>query len=157
MSFTIWTGLAAVLLAGVLQGLFAVPMKFAPRWNYENIWLIYSLTGMVVLPWMLTTATVPHLVEVYSLTPMPVLVRIAGFGLCWGIGVADSVTHSQPSTVAHTSRPHLPGWNCDYAGGNRSLCARGNAERRRPKPRRICASPIILCWVHGLLPVGAVF
>jgi L-rhamnose-H+ transport protein len=88
MSFAIWIGLAAVVFGGVLQGLFAVPMKYAPRWNYENIWLIFSLMGMVVLPWMLTTATVPHLVEVYSLTPMPVLVRIAGFGLCWGIGSA---------------------------------------------------------------------
>src|SRR5207302_6272101 len=46
------------------------------------------------------------------------------------IGVADPITHSQSSTFAHTSRPHLPGWNCDYAGGNRSLCARGNAKRR---------------------------
>src|SRR5205807_10338871 len=76
------------VFAGVLQGLFAVPMKYARRWNYENIWLIYSLTGMVVLPWMLTIATVPHLGEVYALTPMPVLVRIASFGLCWGIGSA---------------------------------------------------------------------
>jgi L-rhamnose-H+ transport protein len=88
MSFAIWVGLAAVVLAGVLQGLFAVPMKYAPRWNYENIWLIFSLVGMVLLPWMLTVATVPHLGEAYSLTPMPVLVRIAGFGLCWGIGSA---------------------------------------------------------------------
>jgi L-rhamnose-H+ transport protein len=88
MSFAIWIGLTAVVLAGVLQGLFAVPMKYARRWNYENIWLIFSLVGMVVLPWMLTVSTVPPLVEVYSLTPMPVLVRIAGFGLCWGIGSA---------------------------------------------------------------------
>ena len=88
MSFAMWIGLAAVVFAGVLQGLFAVPMKYARRWNYEHIWLIYSLAGMVVLPWMLTIATVPHLGEVYALTPMPVLVRIAGFGLCWGIGSA---------------------------------------------------------------------
>jgi L-rhamnose-H+ transport protein len=88
MSFAIWIGLTAAVLAGVLQGLFAVPMKYARRWNYENIWLIFSLVGMVFLPWMLTVATVPHLVEVYSLTPVPVLVRIAGFGLCWGIGSA---------------------------------------------------------------------
>src|SRR5439155_24477468 len=86
MSFAMWIGLAAVVFAGVLQGLFAVPMKYARRWNYEHIWLIYSLAGMVVLPWMLTIATVPHLGEVYAPTPMPVLVRIASFGLCWGIG-----------------------------------------------------------------------
>jgi len=88
MSFAMWIGLAAVVFAGMLQGVFAVPMKYARRWNYEHIWLIYSLAGMVVLPWMLTIATVPHLGEVYSLTPTPVLVRIAGFGLCWGIGSA---------------------------------------------------------------------
>ena len=88
MSFAIWIGLAAVVLAGVLQGLFAVPMKYVRGWNYENIWLIFSLVGMVLLPWMFTVATVPHLGEVYSLTPVPALVRIAGFGLCWGIGSA---------------------------------------------------------------------
>src|SRR5438132_14381081 len=88
MTSELWAGLVAVILAGLLQGLFVVPMKYAPRWNYENVWLIFSLGGMVLLPWMLTVATVPHLGEVYSLTPMPVLVRIAGFGLCWGIGSA---------------------------------------------------------------------
>src|SRR5881394_3286265 len=88
MALAIVMGLAAVVVAGVLQGLFAVPMKYAPRWNYEHIWLIYSLAGMVVLPWILTTATVPHLGEVYSLTPAMALIRIAGFGVCWGIGSA---------------------------------------------------------------------
>jgi len=79
MSFAIWIGLAAVVLAGVLQGLFAVPMKYARRWNYEHIWLTYSLAGMVVLPWFLTAATVPQATQVYSLTPTGVLIRIAGF------------------------------------------------------------------------------
>ena len=88
MSFAIWMGLAAVVFAGMLQGLFAVPMKYATRWNYEHIWLTYGLAGMIVLPWLLTTATVPHLAEVYSLTSTSVLLRIAGFGLCWGIGSA---------------------------------------------------------------------
>src|SRR2546423_6492053 len=86
MSFAIWMGLAAVVFAGILQGLFAVPMKYATRWNYEHIWLTYGFAGMIVLPWLLTTATVPHLAEVYSLTSISSLVRIAGFGLCWGIG-----------------------------------------------------------------------
>ena len=46
MALAIVMGLAAVVVAGVLQGLFAVPMKYAPRWNYEHIWLTYSLAGM---------------------------------------------------------------------------------------------------------------
>jgi hypothetical protein len=35
----------AVITTGMLQGIFAVPMKFVFRWNYENIWLVYSLLG----------------------------------------------------------------------------------------------------------------
>src|SRR6266496_571508 len=73
------------------------------------------------------------------------------------IGITDPITHSQSSTVSHISRPHLPGWNCDYAGGDRILCARGNAEGRRSEPGRVCVSPILFCRVHGLLPVGTVF
>jgi L-rhamnose-H+ transport protein len=88
MTLDAWAGLGTVVVAGILQGLFAVPMKYAPRWNYENVWLAFSLAGMIVLPWMLTTATVPHTGEVYSLTSSGALIRIAGFGLCWGIGSA---------------------------------------------------------------------
>jgi L-rhamnose-H+ transport protein len=79
-------GLAAVIVAGMLQGVFAVPMKYASRWNYENIWLVFALWGMVVFPWFLTTATVPEVGRVYSLSSAKTLFSIAGFGACWGIG-----------------------------------------------------------------------
>ncbi|HUZ04635.1 MAG TPA: L-rhamnose/proton symporter RhaT, partial [Acidobacteriaceae bacterium] len=80
------TGTAVVLIAGALQGVFALPMKFARRWNYENIWLIFAVTGLVIFPWILTSVTVPHLASVYRATPAATLIAIAGFGLCWGIG-----------------------------------------------------------------------
>jgi hypothetical protein len=50
VNYQLWLGVGAVITAGMLQGVFAVPMKFASRWNYENIWLVYSLTGMVLFP-----------------------------------------------------------------------------------------------------------
>jgi L-rhamnose-H+ transport protein len=86
MTSSILAGFVVVCLAGILQGLFALPMKFARRWNYENIWLVYAASGLVVFPWMLTGATVPHLTAVYRLTPVATLVAIAAFGLCWGVG-----------------------------------------------------------------------
>ena len=86
MSHQLWLGLAAVVVAGMLQGVFAVPMKFASKWNYENIWLVYSLAGMVVFPWVLTAATVPQVGRVYALSSAKTLFSIAGFGACWGIG-----------------------------------------------------------------------
>ena len=86
MDLRILVGAGLVLVGGVLQGLFAVPMKFVRRWNYENIWLVFALTGLVVFPWLLTAITVPQLGEVYRLTSMHSIVAIAGFGLCWGVG-----------------------------------------------------------------------
>ena len=82
----LWFGLAAVILAGMLQGVFAVPMKYASRWNYENIWLVFSLSGMIVFPWLLIVMTVPQADRVYVLTSGKTLFSIAGFGACWGIG-----------------------------------------------------------------------
>jgi L-rhamnose-H+ transport protein len=88
MDSQILLGAAIVLLAGFLQGLFAVPMKFAHRWNYENIWLVFAFSGLVVFPWVLTLTTVPHLLEIYRLTPTRTTAAVAGFGVCWGAGAA---------------------------------------------------------------------
>lgn len=82
------TGFAIVLLAGLLQGLFALPMKFARGWNYENIWLIFATTGLVIFPWMLTAATVPHLPSVYRAPPTPVLLS-SSLNFCYAfVGAA---------------------------------------------------------------------
>lgn len=86
MNYQLWLGVVAVTIAGILQGVFAVPMKYASRWKYENIWLVYSFSGMVVFPWLLAAATVPKLGHVYALTSAKTLFSIAGFGACWGIG-----------------------------------------------------------------------
>ena len=82
----LWFGLAAVIVAGMLQGVFAVPMKYASRWSYENIWLVFALSGMIVFPWLLIIMTVPQASQVYALTSEKTLFSIAGFGACWGIG-----------------------------------------------------------------------
>jgi L-rhamnose-H+ transport protein len=82
----LWLAIGGVILAGLLQGVFAVPMKYARQWNYENIWLAFCISGMVVLPWLLTTLTVPHTAQVYAASSAKTLLSIAGFGACWGVG-----------------------------------------------------------------------
>lgn len=86
MSQEILLGAGVVLIAGVLQGLFAVPMKFARCWQYENIWLVFAFFGLVVFPWILTFSTVSQVGRIYSDTSIHTLVAIVGFGICWGIG-----------------------------------------------------------------------
>jgi L-rhamnose-H+ transport protein len=75
-----------VLLGGVFQGSFALPMKRMLRWRWENTWLIYSAAGMVALPWLLVAATVPHPPDILRLTPRAILAAVMLFGFGWGVG-----------------------------------------------------------------------
>lgn len=77
--------LSLVLLAGVMNGTFAVPMKYARRWSWENIWLAWSFLALVVFPLVLTVTTVPSLAQIYSSSPMAILSVIFAFGVGWGI------------------------------------------------------------------------
>ena len=86
MNLTLFAGAALILLGGALQGTFAVPMKYTHKWNHENTWLIFCLTGMVIFPWLLTAGTVPALGQVYAATPARVLAYIVFSGLLWGVG-----------------------------------------------------------------------
>jgi L-rhamnose-H+ transport protein len=80
------SGLPLIVLGGVLQGTFALPMKYARRWNHENIWLVFAFTGLVLFPWLLAVMTIPALADVYRFTPAATTVAILGFGAGWGIG-----------------------------------------------------------------------
>ncbi len=79
-------GLLLVFVGGILNGSFAAPMKRLSAWRWENIWLVYSVTGLLILPWIIAVATVPHLGEVIQQASGGVLAKIALFGLAWGIG-----------------------------------------------------------------------
>lgn len=86
MTGNIGLGLGWVLLGGLLQGSFALPMKRMPAWRWENTWFIYSIAGMLVLPWATALATVPHFGQVISATPNAAVAKVALFGFGWGIG-----------------------------------------------------------------------
>ena len=73
---------------GALQGAFAVPMKYAHKWKHENIWLVFTLTGLLIFPWILTLANVPALGQIYAAAPLSSLVLIAACGIGWGVGAA---------------------------------------------------------------------
>ena len=56
-------GIGMVTLAGILQGSFAAPMKRMPAWRWENSWLLFALSGLIIFPWIVNFATVPNVTE----------------------------------------------------------------------------------------------
>jgi L-rhamnose-H+ transport protein len=86
MSGNVVSGLVVVILAGILNGSFAAPMKRVTGWQWENTWLVFAASGLLVLPWIITLATVPNVAGVYATASPSVLIKVLLFGLLWGVG-----------------------------------------------------------------------
>jgi len=86
MSGSVGWGLAVVVLAGILQGSFAAPMERMSPWRWENSWLLFALSGLIIFPWIINVATVPNVLQVYSEVSTSVLIKVVSFGLLWGAG-----------------------------------------------------------------------
>lgn len=78
--------LVCILMGGALQGAFPLPLKYAIRWRWENVWLVYSAYAMVVLPWLFAFFAVPELGSIYSRVNPSALMLAALFGFGWGAG-----------------------------------------------------------------------
>ena len=79
-------GLTLAVLSGTLDGSMALPMQFASRWRWENIWLVYSLFGMLLIPWLIAALTLSNALQIYQHAPSPALWAAGAFGAGWGIG-----------------------------------------------------------------------
>jgi multidrug transporter EmrE-like cation transporter len=58
-------GVALTMVAGLMSGTCMLPLKFVRSWKWENVWLVFSLTSLVVIPWMLAIALVGNLFATY--------------------------------------------------------------------------------------------
>ncbi len=77
-----WTG---VILAGLLNGTFAVPLKTARTWKFNHVWTFHSLLAMGVIPWIVAIVAVPHWLGIVArIQPRGWLILI-GWGLLFGI------------------------------------------------------------------------
>jgi len=86
MTANVLWGLVVVVFAGMLNGSFAAPMKRITGWQWENSWLVFAVSGLLVFPWAITFATVPRLASTYAGASPSTLAKVVLFGLLWGVG-----------------------------------------------------------------------
>src|SRR5579859_1735309 len=84
MSSSSW-GIATVIVAGVMNASFTMPMKYARKWTWENTWLAWTVFALVVLPFAAALMTIPNLSMVYRSAPLDIVLEVSGFGAGWGI------------------------------------------------------------------------
>lgn len=77
-------GFFLTLIAGTSVGVSMWPLKWARLWKWENFWLVYSITSLIVVPFGLAYAVLPHLNSVYASLDSRELLRPFLLGVLWG-------------------------------------------------------------------------
>jgi L-rhamnose-H+ transport protein len=80
------TGLLLIMLGGVMEGIFSLPVRITPRWAWENIWGAGSLAALAFIPVPLLLLTIPDPLSVYATAPTSAVVLAVLFGAGWGLG-----------------------------------------------------------------------
>lgn len=79
-------GIITLVVGGVLNGTFAFPMKRVVGWQWENIWFLFGVFGLLLFPWLAAWLWAGNLLAIYSLAALPTLVAVLLLGVAWGIG-----------------------------------------------------------------------
>lgn len=79
------SGITILIIAGVTNASFTLPMKYARKWAWENTWLAWTIFALIVLPLGTALATIPNLPMVYRSAPPGVILEVCGFGAGWGV------------------------------------------------------------------------
>ena len=77
---------AGIILAGLLNGSFAVPLKTTRTWKFDHIWMVHSLLAMGLLPWGFAIAVVPEWSNILGSVPTNGWLGLMGWGVLFGIG-----------------------------------------------------------------------
>src|SRR5208337_3751103 len=121
---------AGVVLAGLLNGSFAVPLKTTRIWKFNHIWTVHSLLAMGVIPWVVVMATVGHWVGILTRLQSRGLLILIGWGVLFGIasllyGVAVDLLGIALGFAIQLGLSIVLAHYCRCCGWGHSHCARG--------------------------------
>ena len=72
-------------MAAVANASFALPMKYARRWAWENTWSAWTLFALVLLPLATALASIPSLFSVYREAGVGAIAVVMCCGAGWGL------------------------------------------------------------------------
>jgi L-rhamnose-H+ transport protein len=78
-------GALIVVLAGLIQGSGAWPMKLMTKFKFEHWWFVSMLVGLVLAPWAITLLLCPHAWDAYRSIDPTTLIKANLFALSWGV------------------------------------------------------------------------
>ncbi len=77
-----------IIAAGIVNASFTLPLKRMRNWPWENAWLIWTFTALVLFPLFAAILTIPHLAANYLEADRVSLLKICLYGMGWGMAQA---------------------------------------------------------------------
>lgn len=77
-------GVLLLVLAGIMNASFALPMKFVRGWPWEKTWLLWSCFALILLPAIAAASTIPGIVSLYH-DQFQIVLMVAALGCAWGV------------------------------------------------------------------------
>lgn len=78
-------GILLGVLAGLVNGVFLLPMRYTRDWAWENTWLLFTVISTGILPWAAALVGVPNLLAMFRGIPLTFLLPGLAAGLIWGV------------------------------------------------------------------------
>ncbi len=69
-----------------MNGSFIIPTKYIRYSSNEKIWLLHSIIGCAIIPWIILFITMPHTIQNYALLNSNILIFLIFSGFVFGIG-----------------------------------------------------------------------
>ena len=63
-------GILLALVAGTLNGIFALPMKVNKNWAWENNWVLFSFLSLLIFPVVIFVLSIPKPIELLNSLPL---------------------------------------------------------------------------------------
>jgi len=79
-------GVLIFTLGGLAGAVFYLPFKKVKNWAWESYWMIYALSGLIIVPWLLALSTSSNVVSVLKAAPGKELAYCYLCGAMWGVG-----------------------------------------------------------------------
>jgi hypothetical protein len=82
----ILSGTITASLGGAAAGSLGWPMKLMDKFQFEQIWFVGMLFGLVMVPWTITFLFCPNAFSALNSVDFSVFIKANIFSLAWGIG-----------------------------------------------------------------------
>jgi len=82
----VFSGIGLHAIGGIAAASCYVPQRGTSKWSYQTYWLLFCVSGWLVIPIVVALVTIPDLFGILSEAPIDVILTTTALGAVYGFG-----------------------------------------------------------------------